>query len=103
MFARTGINITERRKHPGAALGSRSYFEQYYVGGEVEDWVGEVTRLAEFARSQPQASYAAFTFGLRQRWNIFYDNSAGCLDATAAFRMCNLGFAYTIAHRTKLF
>ena len=33
--------------------------------------MGEVTRLAEFARSQPQASYAAFTFGLRHRWTYF--------------------------------
>jgi len=71
MFARTGINITEGRKHPGTALCSRSYFEQYYVGGEVEDWVREVTWLAEFATSQPQASYEAFTFGLRQRWTYF--------------------------------
>ena len=71
MFAGTGINITtEGRKHLGAALGSRSYLEQY-VGGKVEDWVGEVTRLGEFARSQPQASYAAFTFGLRHRWTYF--------------------------------
>ena len=55
MFAGTGINITtEGRKHLGAALGSQSYLEQY-VGGKVEDWVGEVTRLAELARSQPQA------------------------------------------------
>ena len=70
MFAGTGINITtEGRKHLGAALGSRSYLE--HVGGKVEDWVGEVTRLAEFARSQPQASYAAFTFGLRHRWTYF--------------------------------
>ena len=61
---------TEGRKHLGAALGSRSFVEQY-VGGKVEDWVGEVTRLAEFARSQPQASYAAFTFGLRHRWTYF--------------------------------
>ncbi|XP_068696931.1 uncharacterized protein [Montipora foliosa] len=69
MFAGTGINITtEGHKHLGAALGSRSYLEQY---GKVEDWVGEVTRLAEFARSQPQASYAAFTFGLRHRWTYF--------------------------------
>ena len=37
----------------------------------MEDWVGEVTRLTEFARSQPQASYAAFTFGLRHRWTYF--------------------------------
>ena len=67
MIAGTGINITtEGRKH----LGSRSYLEQY-VGGKVEDWVGEVTRLAEFARSKPQASYAAFTFGLRHRWTYF--------------------------------
>ena len=71
MFAGTGINITtEGRKHLGAALGSRSYLEQY-VGGKVEDWVGEVTKLAESARSQPQASYAAFTFGLRHRWTYF--------------------------------
>ena len=70
-FAGTGINITtEGRKHLGAALGSRSYLD-HYVGGKVEDRVGEVTRLAEFARSQPQASYAAFTFGLRHRWTYF--------------------------------
>ena len=54
----------------GTALGSRSYLEQY-VGGKVEDWVVELTRLAEFARSQPQASYAAFTFGLRHWWTYF--------------------------------
>ena len=71
MFAGTGINITtEGRKHLGAALGSRFYLDQY-VGGKVEDWVGEVTRLVEFKRSQPQASYAAFTFGLRHRWTYF--------------------------------
>ena len=71
MFARTGVNITEGCKHPGTALGSQSYFEQYYVSGEVGDWVGEVTWLAEFTTSQPQASYAAFTFGLRERWTYF--------------------------------
>ena len=71
MFAGTGINITtEGRKYLGAALGSRSYLEQY-VGGKVEDWVAEVMRLAGFARSQPQASYAAFPFGLRHRWTYF--------------------------------
>ena len=67
MFVGTGINITiEGRKHLGTALGSQSHLEQY-VGGKVEDWVVEVTKLAEFARSQPQAGYAAFTFGLRHR------------------------------------
>ena len=31
----------------------------------------EVTKLANFAASQPQACYAAFTFGLRHRWTYF--------------------------------
>ena len=62
------INITsEGHKHLGAVLGSRSFLEEY-VGEKVEDWVHQVSKLAEFALSQPQASYAAFTFGLRHRW-----------------------------------
>ena len=65
------INITtEGQKHLGAALGSRSYLEEY-VGEKVEDWVNQVTNLVAFASSQPQASYAAFTFGLRHRWTYF--------------------------------
>ena len=100
MFAGTGINITtEGRKHLGAALGSRSYLEQY-VGGKVEDWVREVTKLAEFARSQPQASYAAFTFGLRHRWMYFMRTLAGYREPTTALRACNLGCTYTNVHRT---
>ena len=34
------------RKHLSAALGSRSYLEQY-VGGKVEDWVGEVNSVGD--------------------------------------------------------
>ena len=41
------------------------------MGGKVEDWVREVTRLVDFARSKPQASYAVFTFWLRHRWTYF--------------------------------
>ena len=71
VFEARAINITmEGYKHLGAALTSRSYFEEY-VGEKVEDWVGKVIKLAEFAVSQPQASYAAFTFGLRHRWTYF--------------------------------
>ena len=69
MFAGTGINITtEGRKQLGAALGQRSYLEEY-VGGQVKEWISEVTLLAEFATSQ--ALYAAFTFGLRHEWTYF--------------------------------
>jgi len=33
--------------------------------------VEQVTKLAEFALSQPQACYAAFTYGLKHRWTYF--------------------------------
>jgi len=67
IFEETAINVTtECRKYLGAALGSRSYLEQY-VNGKVQEWVEQVTKLTEFALSQPQACYAAFTYGLRHR------------------------------------
>ena len=71
VFAGTGINITtEGRKHLNAALGQRSYLEKY-VRSKVKEWISEVTLLAEFATSQPQACYVAFTFGLRHKWAYF--------------------------------
>ena len=67
----TAINVTiESHKHLGVALGSRSFLEEF-VGEKVDKWVNEVTKLADFAISQPQACYAAFTFGLRHRWTYF--------------------------------
>ena len=38
----------------------------------MDEWVNEVIKLAEFAKSQLQASYAALTFGLRHRWITGY-------------------------------
>ena len=67
IFEGTAINIsTQGQRHLGAALGSRERLEEY-VGSKVEDWVNKAVKLAEFAMSQPQACYAAFTFGLRHR------------------------------------
>ena len=52
-FSETIINITtEGRKQLGAALGSRDFFEEY-VDEKVEEWVAQVTRLVEFATTQP--------------------------------------------------
>ena len=71
VFRDTAINVTtEGHKHLGAALGSRSFLEEY-DGERVDEWVNEVTKLADFAISQPQASYGAFTIGLRHRWTYF--------------------------------
>ena len=61
---------SQGQRHLGAVLGSREYFEDY-VNGKVEEWVSEVTKLSEFAATELQASYAAFTFGLKHRWTYF--------------------------------
>ena len=75
VFGDTAINITtEGHKHLGAALRSRSNLEEY-VGEKVEDWVNQATKLAEFAISKPQTSYAAFTFGPLLRPHSFFTNS----------------------------
>ena len=57
VFRDTAINATtEGHKHLGAALGPRSFLEEY-VREKVDEWVNEVTKLADFAILQPQASY----------------------------------------------
>ena len=71
MFDGTAINIsTEGHQHLGAVLGSRKHLEDY-VEEKVEDWISQIVRLAEFAQSHPQASYVAYTFGLRHRWTYY--------------------------------
>ena len=77
IFSETTIDITtEGRKHLGAALGSKDFFEQYF-DENVEEWVAQVTRLAEFATTQSQSSYAVFVFGLRHRWTYFSRTLSG--------------------------
>ena len=71
MLKGTAVNVTvQGQKHLGAVIGSREYLEEY-VSEEVTNWVGEVTKLAEFSLSQPQACYAVYTFGLKHRWTYF--------------------------------
>ena len=74
-FQNTGINVTtEDRRHLGAPLGSRDFLEDY-VNEKAEQWVEEVIKLSEFANSQPQTFFAAYTSGLKprlkHRWNYF--------------------------------
>ena len=71
MFDGTAINIsTEGQQHLGAVLGSRKHLEDY-VEEKVEDWISQTVRLVEFALSYPQASYVAYTFGLRHWWTYY--------------------------------
>ena len=53
IFDGTAVNITTQgNSHLGAVLGSTSYCEEC-TREEEEDWVSVVTKLAEFAVSQP--------------------------------------------------
>ena len=71
LFGQTSINIsTQGQKRLGAVLGSRSYLGEY-VSEQVDDWVGQVVKLAEFAATQPQAWNAACTFGLKHKWMYY--------------------------------
>ena len=71
VFKDTAVNVTvEGQKHLGAVIGSREYLEEYVIE-KVTNWVSEITKLAEFALSQPQVCYAAYTFGLKHRWTYF--------------------------------
>ena len=71
IFKETEINITtEGKRHLGAVVGSRSYLNEY-VNEKVEEWVKEIINLDDFATTQPQESYAVYTFGLKHRWTYF--------------------------------
>ena len=71
LFGQTSINFsTQGQKHLGAVLGSRSNLGEY-VSEKVDDCVGQVVKLAEFAATQRQACYAAYTFGLKHKWMYY--------------------------------
>ena len=79
MFAETGINITtEGRRLLGAAVGNKQFVNNY-VDEAAQGITERVLRLAEVARSQPQAAYSVFTHGLSNEWTFLsrtMDNSA---------------------------
>ena len=67
VFKETSINETiHGQKHLGVMKGSREL-----VSEKVSNWVNEVATLTEYALSQPQACYAAYTFGLKHLWTYF--------------------------------
>ena len=67
-FKGTGVEITTvGRRYLGGCIGSREYARDD-LAARVEQWTEEVTTLANFAQSQPHASYAALTHGLIGRW-----------------------------------
>ena len=64
----TGVKISqEGKRHLGSAIGTRSFVENY-VEEKVSTWKEELERLSDIAMSQPQAAYAAFTYGFKSKW-----------------------------------
>lgn len=71
IFAGTDIKITTAgKRHLGAAIGTVD-FRKEYVSEKVNKWSREVTKLANFAQSQPHAAYAAFIHGEQHRFRFF--------------------------------
>ena len=71
LFGETNINVTkEGKRHLGAVLGSSSYRAQY-ITELIQEWVHDLSKLSDFAKSQPQAAYAAFTHGFQHKLTYF--------------------------------
>ena len=71
LFSDTKINVTtEGKRHLGAVIGSND-FRTKYVNEKVTEWCSELKILSEFAKSQPQAAYAAFYFGEQNKFSYF--------------------------------
>ena len=67
-FKDTGVCITySGRRHLGAALGNRTFVEEY-THEKVLSWKSELERLALYAKSEPNAAFAALTHGLMSWW-----------------------------------
>ena len=59
IFTDTGIQITtEGKRYLGSALGSPAFVESY-VNGKVKEWSDELSKVCEFATSQPHAAFSA--------------------------------------------
>ena len=63
------VKVVDRVKKT-VKVGSRKFWE-VFVSEKVSNWVHEVAKLAEFAPSQTQKCYAAYTFGLKYRCIFF--------------------------------
>ena len=78
IFDGTGISVTaEGNKHLGAALGSPLFVEDF-TSHKVDEWIEEVEKLAAVAGSQPQAAYAAYIHGTKNKWNYFCRTTPNC-------------------------
>ena len=68
IFQDTNVEITSiGHRYLGGALGTPA-FEIDVLKEKVAEWVTEVKELTRIGRTQPHATYAAFTHGIIGRW-----------------------------------
>ena len=53
---------TEGKRHLGASI-CNSDFRDSYAEEKIKEWCAEIKKLTEYAKTQPQAAYAAFFHG----------------------------------------
>ena len=72
LFTNSKINnTTEGKRHLGAVIGSNE-FRVKYATEKVNEWIDELRTLSTYAKSQPQAAYAAFVLESRISTAIFF-------------------------------
>ena len=71
LFADSPINITtDGKRHLGASIGT-NLFKNQYIDDKVENWCKEIDNLANIAKSQPHAAYAAYIHGEQHKFTYF--------------------------------
>ena len=88
VFEETGVVITaEGAKNLGTPLGCKKY-ENQFLTNRAEKIGKQLEKLSGIASIQPQAAYAGFTFGFRNKWNFLartvdtFSDHVHCLEET---------------------
>ena len=69
IFLDTQVRITSKgRPLLGAPLGSREFID-HFISEKISQWGEDLSLLAEIAKSQPHAAYAAFTHGFVHKFS----------------------------------
>ena len=88
LFEGTNLKITVTgQRHLGAVIGSNTDKERY-VKEKVTEWIKEVRKLSEIAKTEPQAAYTAFTFGLKHKWNYILRTIPGITELLQPLEDC---------------
>ena len=76
-FEGTNVNVTsEGRPYLGAAIGTKEFI-QHYIKSKVCEWSSDVETLMFIAKTQPLATYSAFTHGLSNKWSYLSRTISG--------------------------